>query len=284
MPLRSSLGKVMLVASGTALATLFGVGPLMNSLADSSLSLPAHAWTDIERKRNQREAQPFRDELLIELASLFAVFEVDPQRMKVSFIAGGDDSQAASAGTQRLPFGQAYLLLSEGIGLNYALSRVTAADACDIRPRVHPNEASTILTPEQRYALAHELAHITCEHHTKRVTATAAALTAAFAVGPALRRWARASRPVAATATLLSIAPAGAALRWLYRRQEWEADAVAAHKGYACGGEAFWSRQAAMRVPNPGVPYWFRTHPYPHERLAFFTSRCNPDGNNGDTG
>ena len=204
----------------------------------------------------------------------------------MSLIAGGDESQAASAGSQLLPFANAYLLLAEGISLNFALSRVVAPDACDIRPRIHPDETSTILTRPQRYELAHELGHIACEHHTQRIAATATAVGAVLLAGPALR-WAvsgsraagrgggRLARAAAAVGSFAAIVPATLLLRWLHRRQEWEADAMAAELGYARGGAEFWSKQAAMRMPSPLVPHLLRTHPYPHERLAFFAAFLN---------
>lgn len=208
--------------------------------------------------------------MLKELATLFARFEIDPNRTKIGILASEEDSQAASAGSSKLPFGYAYLFIPEGIVLNYSLSRVTLKDGLENSNHIHPNAVDTVLTPPQRYELAHEVAHIALEHHTKRILATAGIIGWSVSIGPILLRKSRLSTRKATVIAATSTLPALLALRWLHRQHEWEADIKAGNSGYAWGGCVFWQSQVARRSPNENVPYYLRTHPYPHERFRLF--------------
>ena len=59
--LKRVLGATIAV---TATAAVAG-GPLMNALAESSLTMPAHSWSTIAECRRTKQAQPFRDEVCL---------------------------------------------------------------------------------------------------------------------------------------------------------------------------------------------------------------------------
>jgi hypothetical protein len=137
----------------------------------------------------------------------------------------------ASAGTRLLPGSHVYVVLPDSYMSNMLLSRVrdpTAADTLDIAPR----ETRSVMTPADRFAIAHEFAHIRNEDFAARFAIGALSAALSVAVAPftaVVLGWSFRAGSVAA---MWSIPPAFFGYKWSCREQERAADAAAAAAGY----------------------------------------------------
>lgn len=116
--------------------------------------------------------------------------------------------------------------------MNFALSRRNRAkEVVD----VPPDAIGTIATRAQRYAMAHELAHVRCEHYLQRWVLMSSAIVFTVATVPALRLrgW---SLKAATTMSMWLVVPGFFGTRYISRTQEREADLLACQAGYANGG------------------------------------------------
>lgn len=185
-----------------------------------------------------------------QLASLLRRLPVDEGRLRLAVVPNTAEHAFASAGTATLPSSHLYLVLPEGLVLNYAMSRERAAAPTTPAHDVTPSRWGSILTPPSRFALAHELAHLSREDHVVRLGTAAGSLTAALATGPALLLTRLCRPPVAAAASVAATLPALMAVRIVSRRQELAADAHAAAAGYAEGGVQLWRRRIELEGPG----------------------------------
>lgn len=187
---------------------------------------------------------------------------MDESKLTLAVLPGVGEHAEASGGTALLPGGRLYLALPESMVLNYAMSRVQApkgTSPCAARFDIDPDRWSTVLSPADRFAVAHELAHLHREDHLRRVATASALVAQGLALGPLLRRFLRWKLPSAALASVGGTLAALLAVRAAGRRQELAADAAAADAGYALGGVALWRQRlermrathAFERPPSP---------------------------------
>lgn len=228
----------------------------------------------IEIRKRGLSYQPFRDELLGELGSISRRMGVPLDRIKVGIVPVVSSESPASAGTRLVPGSHAYVVLPDSFLSNVALSRIrdqTAVDTLDMEP----NDSTHILTPADRFAIAHEFAHLRNEDFAARfaLAALSAALSVAMApFASVVLGWSFRAGSVAA---MWSIPPAFFGYKWSCREQERAADAAAAAAGYAQGGLAFFDFQLRLRAGSPvgsgggGMTLW-RSHPTLLERFLFF--------------
>lgn len=92
-----------------------------------------------------------------------------------------------ACGTHQLPGSHSYLVLPETFILNYVWEQKRNQTKDQLRDiydeDIEPNDKSQVLVPAHRYEMAHELAHVTCEHFLlRKVTQVSAALGVIAAV------------------------------------------------------------------------------------------------------
>lgn len=253
---------------------LFG-GALNDRIVESSISgLNGQSYSLAEciRIREEgRHAQPFRDELLGELGSIFRRMDLrDVGNIKIAIIPPTDDPSLASSGTRLLPGGSAYLVIPESIVLNTSLSRLQCDAAFDTID-VGPDDGHLIMNPATRYGIAHELAHIKHEDYSTRVLVAAASAALVLAVGPGCVSVLGLTRRSSSIVSMWAVAPGFFGYKWACREQERLADSAAGAAGYAQGGMAFWRQQIAFKnsrrppgkaeAPAPDQLTLWRSHP-----------------------
>ena len=199
-------------------------------------------------------------------------------KLTLAVLPGASEHAEASGGTAVLPFGRLYLALPESVLLNYAMSRVAAPKGthpCEAQFDIGPERWDTVLSPPDRFALAHELAHLRREDHLRRIGAASGLVLAGLALGPLLQRAAGLPPSSAAVASVGGTLAALLGLRALSRTQELTADAAAARAGYAQGGIALWRQRlerlqaagAMSSVVSSPVRDALRSHPTALQRL-----------------
>eukprot|EP00038_Savillea_parva_P028046 m.62919 g.62919 ORF g.62919 m.62919 type:complete len:299 (-) comp8121_c1_seq1:55-951(-) len=214
-----------------------------------------------------RRHMAIREELLGELGSISRRMGVGLDRMKIGVVPA---ESPASGGTRMLPGSHAFLVLPEGIICDMSLSRVrdkTAIDTLDI----HPNEDGRVLSPAQRFAIAHEMAHIGHEDGVVRFLLGAGSSAGVLALTPTLirRGW---TAKASSAAAMWAIVPLFFAFKWACREQERAADVAAARHGYLDGGLSFFEWRLRLQNASPGgatsgsgLGLW-RSHPNVLER------------------
>jgi hypothetical protein len=281
MTLRAAATTVT-VGGAAAVAVFFSDRIAENSVAEQGGRVVD--YTAALDARAARRHQPFRDEFIAELASISRRVGVDvTSKLKIGIIPSqiGASSASipspASTGTRFFPHTHAYLLLPESVLLNMSLSRLKAIHP-STAPDIDPNTSGSPISPEDRYTIAHELAHIKHEDSAVRAGAMFGSAVITAGVGPAA---ARTFKLPAKTGTLLSlwtVLPAFFCYKWLCREQERNADALAGESGYAQGGVGWWARHVSFMGGNrlrhnPAaqqvVLEWgpWRSHPLAAERL-----------------
>ena len=133
---------------------------------------------------------------------------------------------------------------------------------------------SYIMTPADRYALAHELAHIKNEDHAMRVGAGAASAVFALGVGPLCGKLMAVNWRVGAMISMWSVVASFFSIKYFCRQQEYKADVAAGVGGYAKGGVIYWVKKCSLIAASSHYAKerqsewkWWRSHPLAHERL-----------------
>lgn len=212
-----------------------------------------------------------------QLASIFRRLPIDLTRLKIVTVPNANTLELASSGTALLPFAHLYLVLPESLVLNYALSRFRLrpdqADPQQPPYDIAPNRHDRLLSPAERYALAHEAAHLHREDALKQAALTLATIASVLALGPWLWLRCRWPRSVAIWTSMTAVTPAVLGLAAYSRHIELQADLTAGRAGYAEGGLGFWAVQlqeaAASWMPGRAGA-WLATHPTSAERCEAF--------------
>eukprot|EP00051_Salpingoeca_urceolata_P028325 m.486277 g.486277 ORF g.486277 m.486277 type:complete len:294 (+) comp24282_c0_seq1:346-1227(+) len=212
-----------------------------------------------------------RPELLREVQSVARRMMVPADRLWVYFVPLLPSP--ASTGTIALRSGHGMLLLDCGVEFQYRVKPSFPAaplqDTQDIAPDAMSGGFS--MSPEARYTVAHELAHVRLHHTLLRFGAQSILFGSAVGLAPLLVRT-RGWRPKAgAVASMWAIVPAFFASQALSRHLEHQADAVAVCAGYGRGAVSFWGRRVAMekasgRPASSHMGFW-KSHPSAQERL-----------------
>jgi hypothetical protein len=253
---------VAFVASGACGYTINQINERNIRAAGGNVLL---SWHDIQARRLSRQVQPLRDEFIVELRTLANQFNIDIENLSIAIVPSQQRFHAASAGSSVLPDAKQYLVLPETLLLNYTLSRRRYPDPFADLLQIQPYDVGTVMEPNDRYTLAHEMAHLQANHHLSRQASTLGFVTAGISLGPLAERLARVPKRVASLLSVAGLVPAFLASQALSRVQERQADTMAAEAGYCEGGILFWQNQ-----PDPftAIPTWLRSHPPARERLV----------------
>eukprot|EP00040_Diaphanoeca_grandis_P025197 m.139311 g.139311 ORF g.139311 m.139311 type:complete len:295 (+) comp30047_c0_seq1:245-1129(+) len=261
--------------AGVVAATWFGGGHLNDRIVEGGIRELGGQCYSLEQciavRKGGRHHQPFRDELLGELGSIFRRCNVDIDRVKLAVVPTANANHFAASGTRLLPNAHAYVVIPESVVLNTSLSRVRCADAFETLD-IDPNTSKYIMDPATRYEVAHEICHLKHEDFFSRVTVATASAALVLITRPFFSNVLKLPARLGFTLSMWTVVPVFFGYKYLCRRQEQLADSDAGICGYASGGAEFWARQIILKSASPKSSYLpplpWRSHPPMEDRCS----------------